>query len=135
MAEMMFLLPILPVSFNDQEHRISQCNNAYIFPGLGLAHLSNKFKRISREMLMSAATTLADCAPTYDIQNEIGEHFLPLLPELSNIHQISKAIAFEVSKRAMQQKLAKKMSDEKLKAQIENKFWTPEYRSYRRYTI
>lgn len=123
--------PIEPMRYNNQLHRISQCNNSYIFPGIGLAVISAKIRKISDEMLMAAAITLANSAPK---EQKTDDKFLPLLPELSDIHPISKEIAFAVAKCAMKQRFAKKMKDDKLRKVIEDNFWTPEYRNYRRYT-
>ncbi|HKS32083.1 MAG TPA: NAD-dependent malic enzyme, partial [Enterobacteriaceae bacterium] len=58
-----------------------------------------------------------------------------VLPELKDIQPVSKAIAFAVGKIAQEQGLAAKTSPEALLQAIEDNFWQPEYRSYRRTSI
>ncbi|WP_196248180.1 hypothetical protein, partial [Cronobacter malonaticus] len=48
---------------------------------------------------------------------------------------VSKDIAFAVGKMAQQQGVAVKTSAEALLQAIEENFWLPEYRSYRRTSI
>ena len=58
-----------------------------------------------------------------------------VLPELKDIHVVSKAIAFAVGKMAQQQGVAVKTSADALQQAIDENFWKPEYRSYRRTSI
>jgi malate dehydrogenase (oxaloacetate-decarboxylating) len=48
---------------------------------------------------------------------------------------LSKKIAFDVAKIAIQQNLALEVSDEILEERIEQNFWVPEYRPYKRVSI
>ncbi|MFM2482492.1 NAD-dependent malic enzyme [Celerinatantimonas sp. YJH-8] len=118
--------PFPPVYLGEQSYPIAQCNNSYIFPGIGLAVIAAKITRISDEMLMKASHTLAEHSPM--IRQGSGE----LLPPLDEIQSLSKAIAFAVAKQAIAESLAPEVSDEYLEASIEKNFWIPEYRSYRR---
>lgn len=106
-----------------------QCNNSYIFPGIGLGVIASKAKRISDEMLMAASNALALTSPMANS----GEG--SLLPPLTEISSLSKEIAFAVAKVAMEQELALEMSDEALKDSIESNFWKAEYRPYKRVSI
>ena len=121
--------PFKPVEYNGKKYHIAQCNNAYIFPGIGLGVVAAKAKLISDEMLMAASNALADVSP---LVND-GEG--ALLPPLSAISELSRKIAFEVGKVAMAQGLALELSDEALKESIERNFWKPEYRPYKRVSI
>ncbi|MDF2180309.1 NAD-dependent malic enzyme [Aliiglaciecola sp. CAU 1673] len=121
--------PFDPVQYNGKTYAIAQCNNSYIFPGIGLGVLATKARLISDEMLMTASSTLAAASP---LANK-GEG--SLLPPLTELATLSKKIAFEVGKVAQQQGLALEMSDEMLQAKIESNFWTPEYRQYRRASL
>ncbi|QDP02234.1 NAD-dependent malic enzyme [Thalassotalea sp. PS06] len=121
--------PFKPVTYDGKTHTISQCNNAYIFPGIGLGVLAANIKFISDEMLMVASETLANASP---LANE-GEG--DLLPPLTQIASLSKDIAFAIGKLAQQQGLALEISDEQLLKNIERNFWKPQYRQYRRSTI
>ena len=121
--------PFKPVEYKGRVFAIAQCNNAYIFPGIGLGVVAAKAKLISDEMLMAASNALADASPMVNT----GEG--ALLPPLEAIAQISRDIAFAVAKVAMAQGLALELSDEALKQSIERNFWKAEYRPYNRVSI
>jgi malate dehydrogenase (oxaloacetate-decarboxylating) len=123
--------PFEPVQFTDaqgklQTREISQCNNSYIFPGVGLGVVAVQAERISEPMLMAASKALAESAEQATRSNGA------ILPALKDIQQISKQIAFAVAKQAIEEKLALPVPDDALKAKIEATFWQPEYRQYRR---
>lgn len=121
--------PFKPVQFNEQVYPIAQCNNSYIFPGIGLGVIATKASLISDEMLMAASTALANASPLAN--TGVGA----LLPPLTEIAELSKQIAFAVGKVAMQQELALEMSDDALRSSIEKNFWSAEYRPYKRVSI
>ena len=118
--------PFDPVEFNGQSYPIAQCNNSYIFPGIGLGVVSSGAQRVTEKMFMVASETLADCSPL--VKGEGNE----LLPTLGNIRQVSKMIAFAVGMQAMQEGVAEKVNSPVFKKVIETNFWNPEYRNYRR---
>ncbi|GLS84997.1 NAD-dependent malic enzyme [Paraferrimonas haliotis] len=118
--------PFAPVVLGDEIRPIAQCNNSYIFPGIGLGVLAVNASRVTDEMLMASSRALAECSPL--AIDGAGA----LLPPLEDIHTVSKHIASAVAKVAMQQGVAKQMSDDELAQSIEDNFWTPEYRSYKR---
>jgi len=121
--------PFEAVQYNGKSFPIAQCNNSYIFPGIGLGVVAANINRITDEMLMAASETLAKASPLANTGE--GE----LLPALTEISELSKRIAFAVSKVAFAQGLALEISDEMLEAKIERNYWTPEYRQYRRISI
>jgi malate dehydrogenase (oxaloacetate-decarboxylating) len=121
--------PFEPVSYEGQLYPIAQCNNSYIFPGIGLAVIAANIRRLSNEMMMVASEVLADASPL-TVQGKGA-----LLPPLAQVADISKAIAFSVARQAQQQGLAPAMSAVELKTAIEAHFWLPRYREYRRISI
>ncbi|GLX82453.1 NAD-dependent malic enzyme [Thalassotalea eurytherma] len=121
--------PFAPVDYKGKLYPVAQCNNSYIFPGLGLGVVSANINRITDEMLMIASETLAKASPLANTGE--GE----LLPAITQIASLSKDIAFAVAKVAYEQELALEISDEQLKAKIERNFWQPEYRDYRRTSV
>ncbi|WP_087016004.1 NAD-dependent malic enzyme [Thaumasiovibrio subtropicus] len=118
--------PFEPVTYNGKTYPIAQCNNSYIFPGIGLGVLAVNASRVTDEMLMEASRALAECSP----MALSGEG--ALLPPLEDIHHVSKHIAFAVAKQAMLQGKTSKNTDERIKEKIEQNFWKPQYRSYKR---
>ena len=121
--------PFSSVEYNGKTYPIAQCNNSYIFPGIGLGVIASKARLISEEMLMAASEALAECSPLAN--HGSGE----LLPPLGEIAELSKKIAFAVGKVAEQQGLTLDMPDDMLKENIEKNFWKPEYRPYKRVSI
>ena len=118
--------PFSPVEYQGKSYEIAQCNNSYIFPGLGLAVVAANISRISDEMLMAASEILAQESPLANTDE--GK----LLPPLNSIVELSRKIAFSVAKVAFKQKFALEISDEMLLTQIQNNFWQPSYRQYKR---
>jgi malate dehydrogenase (oxaloacetate-decarboxylating) len=118
--------PFEAIEYQGKTYPIAQCNNSYIFPGIGLGVVSAKISRITDEMLQVASETLAAASPL--ATNQSAE----LLPPLTAIAQLSKAIAFAIAQVAFRQNLALPMSEDELLAKIEQNFWQPAYRQYRR---
>ncbi|WP_423186423.1 NAD-dependent malic enzyme [Alishewanella sp. d11] len=118
--------PFKPVTFNDKQYLITQCNNSYIFPGIGLGVIAIKARLISDDMLRAASETLAANSPLANTGKG------GLLPPFTELSALSKKIAFAVAKVAMKQGLALEIDDVQLQERIENNFWRPEYRQYRR---
>ncbi|WP_349559049.1 NAD-dependent malic enzyme [Marinobacter sp. NFXS9] len=121
--------PFKPVKLNGHSHPIAQCNNAYIFPGLGLGVVAAGATRVTDAMLMAAANALAKQAP---IVQQTGEQ---LLPSLASIQDISRVIAFDVAKQAQEEGFALRSDDDTIHRAIEKNFWRPRYRRYLRRAI
>ncbi|WP_338560436.1 NAD-dependent malic enzyme [Acinetobacter sp. KS-LM10] len=118
--------PFLPVTHNGKVHHISQCNNSYIFPGIGLGVIASQATRVTDNMLMASSMALADCSP------KLHDPDADLLPDLDDLQKVSKIIAFKVAQAAIADGVALPLSDELLLKSIEDNFWKPEYRRYKR---
>ncbi|RXS42988.1 NAD-dependent malic enzyme [Idiomarina sp. 29L] len=121
--------PFGQVEYDGKIYPIAQCNNSYIFPGIGLGVLSVKANRVSDEMLRVASKTLAAASPSANGKGDA------LLPAFNDLTQLSKDIAFAVGKVAQQEGLALEIDDDTLRERIDNNFWKPEYRFYKRVSI
>lgn len=102
----------------------SQCNNVYIFPGVGLGVLSCDATRVTDGMIRAAAEALAAMAP-------IGEGDR-LFPPMTEIRRVSREVAFAVASRAMTDGVAAPQDEDVLRARIDDEVWEPEYVPYRR---
>jgi malate dehydrogenase (oxaloacetate-decarboxylating)(NADP+) len=92
--------PFAPVTVNNRLLVPGQCNNLYIFPGVGMGAVSCRASRITDAMFHAAARTLAD---------QVGEDSLAvgrLFPDLRHIREISARIAAAVCRVAVEQGLA-----------------------------
>ena len=118
--------PFDTVEYQGKTYEISQCNNSYVFPGIGLGVIASKATLISDEMLMVASTTLALLSTDKQAEGNA------ILPPLSSLPEVSRKIAFAVARAAQSQGLAPPSTDEELAATIDRSFWIPAYREYRR---
>lgn len=118
--------PFKPVIYQDKTYPVAQCNNSYIFPGIGLGVIAVKARLINDAMLRAASQTLAEASPLANTGHG------GLLPPFTELSELSKKIAFAVGKEAQKQGLALEITDEQLLQRIENNFWIPEYRQYKR---
>jgi malate dehydrogenase (oxaloacetate-decarboxylating) len=121
--------PFGEVEWEGSTYPIAQCNNSYIFPGIGLGVIAVKATRVSDEMFRVASKTLAKASPSANGKNK------NLLPGFTELAQLSKDIAFAVAKVAQEEGVALEIDDEVLKQRIEKNFWSPEYRRYKRVSI
>ncbi len=118
--------PFAPVTYKDKVYPIAQCNNSYIFPGIGLAVIASGAKQVTDGMLMAASRALAECSPL--ATDGVGS----LLPDVNDIQGVSKCIAMEVAKMAQIEGVAQVTTEDALSKAIEHNFWAPQYRSYKR---
>lgn len=118
--------PFEPVFYQDESYEIAQCNNAYIFPGLGLGVLAGKLTRVTDTMLSVASKTLAAFSPLANTEKG------GLLPPVDIIETVSKAIALQVACAGQQEGVGPMMSEEELKTRLENIYWDARYKAYKR---
>ncbi|MDD2769229.1 MAG: NAD-dependent malic enzyme [Methylococcus sp.] len=113
--------PFADVAWEGRTIPIPQCNNSYIFPGLGLGILAAGARRVTPGMFMAAAQALADASPAS------GTPDAPLLPPLTAIRSVSRCIALAVAKEAIAAGLAALPSNADLERLVDERMWTPAY--------
>ena len=113
--------PFPDVAFEGRSLRIAQCNNAYIFPGLGLGVIVAQATRVTDGMLMAASRTLAAQCPA--LSNESTD----LLPALNDLPRTSVEIAVAVALQAQADGVAEPMAEDELRYQIERYRWHADY--------
>ncbi|MEO1887504.1 MAG: NAD-dependent malic enzyme, partial [Methyloprofundus sp.] len=120
--------PFSPVQYNGQSYPIAQCNNSYIFPGMGLGILASRASRVTDGMLMAAAIALSESVASSESANSHADSSEPgLLPPLDDIRKVSKGIALAVGLQAQDDGVAVKTSLGALQEKIEQTFWKPCY--------
>lgn len=117
------------VEFGNRLLHITQCNNALIFPGIGLGVLAVRAKKLSDGMIWAAAEALSQFAPSKK------EVFSPLLPLLSEAQNIAKKIAFAVAQTAIKEELAQINTDNNLEKIINDLYWEPRYLPFKRILV
>ncbi|CAH8648760.1 unnamed protein product [Schistosoma bovis] len=85
---------LLNVSGKEVHFQPGQCNNSYIFPGVGLAITLCQIRPVLQELFVIAAECLADQVDEKDL--DVGRVF----PPLRDIRNVSLAIAVHVAKYA-----------------------------------
>ncbi|MCO1335270.1 NAD-dependent malic enzyme [Microbulbifer sp. OS29] len=118
--------PFAAVEIDGRHHPVAQCNNVYIFPGIGLGVIASGASKVTDGMLMTASNALAEQAPV------VKEGAGALLPHLNDIREVSLHIARAVAAQAQLDGVAPKVSREQLERLLERNFWQANYRSYRR---
>lgn len=117
--------PFAPVEHRGRRFRIGQCNNSYIFPGVGLGAWVGKLRYVSDEMFLDAARTLAGSVAEADLAEG------SLFPQLGRIRDISHAIACAVIRRGIQQGHADPALADGLEERVAQAMWFPQYLPFR----
>ena len=114
-----------PVSLKGRIIKIAQCNNFYIFPAIGLAVRASEAKRVTDRMMIAAAEALGN------ISQDSANNATELLPPIENMRDVAIQIAVRVGLQAQQDGVAQIMSEQELRERVQQRFWIPQYRSYK----
>lgn len=112
--------PFDPVLLNGQKYVIGQCNNVFIFPGVGLGALISEASRVTDSMFLGAARTLA----TFTRAQAVPGVLYPSLRELRNV---TRLIAFTVAQTARDEGFGRALNDAELTKAIDEFSWYPDY--------
>lgn len=118
--------PFDPVEHGGRRFEIAQCNNAYIFPGVGLGVIAVQAPRVTQRMFVAAARALSELAPARRDPSGM------LLPPLTNVREVSRHVALAVAREALQEGLVQPLGEIELQERIDTRMWTPRYLPYRR---
>lgn len=118
--------PFADVEYHNKLIKIAQCNNALVFPGIGLGILAVRASKLTKGMIWAAAKTLSESAPCRK------DSALPLLPSLDDAQTVAKQIAVAVAQMAIDEKVATENIHKTLEPLIEDIFWEPRYLPYHR---
>ncbi len=117
--------PFPPAIIMGNKTQVPQCNNMYIFPGVGLGAIVSMTPRVTDKMFIAASKALASMVPLKDAEK--GN----LLPEIKDIRKVSEEVAFAVAQQARESGLGIRLPDEKLKELVKSAMWEPRYLPYR----
>src|SRR5262249_19042475 len=113
--------PFGDVSHGARRFPIAQCNNSYIFPGLGLGIVASRARRVSDGMFMASPRALAEYATAS------RDASAAVFPPLAESRKVSRAIALAVAAEAQRQGLAAKCTAEENEQLVDAKTWEPRY--------
>jgi malic enzyme len=113
--------PFEPIELGGRRYRVGQCNNSFIFPGVGLGAWVGRVKKITDAMFLDAAKVLAQSVSESDLEEGA------LFPQLSGIREISQAVACAVIRRAVRQSHSDERVLDGLETRVQRAMWFPEY--------
>ena len=113
--------PFGSVTINGVTHTISQSNNVYVFPGIGLGVVASNASKVTDEMLMAAARAVGDPDAGEAVEGA------GVLPPLEEVTLVSERIAKVVAQVASRQGVADELTDAEIDARIRAVRWEPHY--------
>lgn len=122
--------PFPPVSLGDMDYRIGQCNNVFIFPGVGLGVVASGARKVLPSFFTAAAYAAAEHVSESDLKNGT------LFPPVEDLQCVSLSVAKAVGRVAINEGLSRKcaFSDfdhhnnpARLDEAIEKMCWRPKY--------
>jgi malate dehydrogenase (oxaloacetate-decarboxylating)(NADP+) len=116
--------PCAPVEVDGRRFVPSQTNNAYVFPGVGLGITATAARRVTDDLLLAAAESLAEQA------DEAMLRMGSLLPPLDRIREVSLRIAVAVARVVIEAGLAGRETPADLEPYLRGRMYRPDYRAY-----
>ncbi len=118
--------PFPDVTYAGRQMRIGQCNNMFIFPGVGLGVVASQARMVTDGMLLAAARALSAHAP---IRRSTDG---PLYPPVEDVRLVARDVAHAVAVAAQREGVAQPLMDEELEGRLYANSWTPRYVPLRR---
>ena len=116
--------PFDPVAYRGKLYQIAQCNNVYIFPGVGLALIATKARIASDSIFIEAAKILSKHSPMLKDPNGA------LFPTLDTLRSVTREIGIGVSQLIFKEGHARIPMPDSIEKLIDQKIWFPDYPSY-----
>jgi malate dehydrogenase (oxaloacetate-decarboxylating) len=117
--------PFDPVSFGGRTIEIGQCNNMFIFPGVGLGVIAAGATRVPDTLFQMAALALSELAPSR------ANPTAALYPGVREVRRVARHVALAVAQTAQQVGVAPPTSPEQLRARLDAAMWRPVYPTIR----
>jgi malate dehydrogenase (oxaloacetate-decarboxylating) len=113
--------PFPDVTYHGQTITIGQCNNMFIFPGVGLGVLASRARHVTNEMFVAAARALSACSPAR------SDPTASLYPLVEDVRDVARRVALAVGLAAQQAGVAEHTSQEELNRRVARQMWEPHY--------
>ena len=111
--------PFEPVELRDRSQPVSQANNVFVFPGIGLGAMACEAREITDGMISAAGTALGSSLS----DAEIAEH--RLLPDVARLWDVCSEVAQAVAEQAVAEDVA--TYTDRLEQRIAALRWKPVY--------
>ncbi len=113
--------PFPDVTYHGRTMAIGQCNNMFIFPGVGLGVLATQARHVTNEMFVAAARALSACSPAR------SDPTASLYPLVEDVRDVARRVALASGVAAQQSGVAEHTSQEELERRIARQMWVPHY--------
>lgn len=104
---------------------VSQCNNMFIFPGIGLGALVSDAAKITPGMFLRASKALSGMVRAKQRAKNL------LLPDVGDVREVSFQVARAVALEARDSGLGRLLADEEYDRVIRSAQWEPHYYPFR----
>ncbi|KAF3925120.1 hypothetical protein ABW20_dc0100120 [Dactylellina cionopaga] len=122
--------PFEPVEFEGKKYVVAECNNAIVYPGIGLGCVLSRASTLSDGMLISAVEALAVLSPALEDPDQ------GLLPDVQDVREISRKVACAVIRKAVEEGVATTPEipndEDGLEQWVMKQMWDPAYRPLRK---
>lgn len=112
--------PFEPVAWSDKTFTISQANNVFIFPGVGLGSVVAGATKVTDSMMVAAAEAVSLMA--LDLPAEAG-----VLPPVSAAPEVARQVAMAVAHAAVTAGVAPQADPDDFRTRLQDYQWSPVY--------
>ena len=122
--------PFPDVNHDGKIYRISQCNNVFVFPGVGMGVLASGAREVLPEFFTAAARAVSDYVTAEEMKQGC------LVPDVTTLHDVSQHVAIAVGEAAINLGVSRPCAfssfqhdndPTRLAALVRKMGWEPEY--------
>ena len=113
--------PFDDVEMRGGSRRISQANNVFVFPGLGLGTIVSGASEVTDSMISASAKALANSLSDAELEGRC------LMPEVTRLWEVCGDVALAVASQAISDGVAADCNDADLLQAMADYRWRPEY--------
>ncbi|KAI9492228.1 malate dehydrogenase [Zychaea mexicana] len=117
--------PFDPVEYDGQTYEIAECNNSFVFPGIGLGCIVGRTKHCTDQMIFAAANAISECSPSTKSKDRTKS----LLPDINDARHVSAKVATAVVREAIKQGESRRQFEDVQKV-VQEFMWEPKYAEY-----
>ncbi|KAI9263113.1 hypothetical protein BDA99DRAFT_481698 [Phascolomyces articulosus] len=119
--------PFEPVQYKDKTYEIAECNNSFVFPGIGLGCVVCRTKHCTDQMIFAAANAISECSPSTQSKDRTRS----LLPDINDARNVSIKVATAVIEQAIEQSENRhELLIEDTEKTVREFMWEPKYSEY-----
>jgi malate dehydrogenase (oxaloacetate-decarboxylating) len=117
--------PFAPVRVHGVTHYIGQCNNVFVFPGIGLGATVVGARTLPDSAFAAAARAV------YELTDRTSVPGAPIFPPLSRLRDVSYAVAVAVGRALVNAGAAPQLTSGEIAERVAASMWEPVYLKYR----